>query len=110
MASTTSLTILLAELAALRLRQQIKHCLRRPAQLDAYWRDHDRSVDENGMRHHCIKKLVVRRPWIVELELVVGRALDAHHVTHRYSHSFNQRFQQGAARRRFQILDHVRFE
>src|SRR5579859_7573583 len=54
------LAVLLAILAALRRGQEIEHCLRRPAQLDAERRDHDRPVDENGMRHHRIEKLVIR--------------------------------------------------
>jgi hypothetical protein len=37
-------------------------------------------IDKDWMRHHCIEQLVVRSGWIIQTQLVIGRALHADNI------------------------------
>ena len=104
------LAIFHAEFAALPYRQKIKNHFRRPAQLCAEGRHHDRAIDKDGMREHGIEELVVGNVGVIKMEIMVGRALHADEIAYRNAHAQNQSFQHLAARRRFQIFDDVRLD
>ena len=102
--------VLLAELAALRRGQQIEHELGRPAQPDAQ----GRITMGRLIRMGCA--IIASRSWSSvkagssSPSSLIGRALYADDVAHGNTHALDERFQQRAARRGFQILDHVRLD
>src|SRR6266849_5094163 len=69
------LAVFLDEAPDVRIRQNIKNRLRRPAKLDARRRDNDRPVDEDRVREHEIDQFVVRPLCVAQPELGVWRAL-----------------------------------
>jgi hypothetical protein len=61
------------------------------------------------MRHHGVEQLRVRQARVIKAQLVKRRAFLAQDRARRYAHALDQRGQQGASGRGFQVLDHMRF-
>jgi hypothetical protein len=66
--------VFLEEVASLR-RQEIDHRLRGPAQANAPRRDHQRSVQKNGMGRDGVEQRVVAQRGIVQPQLTKRRSL-----------------------------------
>jgi hypothetical protein len=61
------------------------------------------------MRHHGVEQLRVRQARVIKAQLVKRRAFLTQDRARRYAHALDQRGQQGASGRGFQVLDHMRF-
>src|SRR5229473_1672458 len=76
------LAVFLDEAPDVRIRQNIKNRLRRPAKLDARRRDNDRPVDEDRVREHEIDQFVQFRPRRRVLEIFNDFGLGAASADH----------------------------
>jgi hypothetical protein len=102
------LAILLGEGAALRLRQDVQHQLRGPAQAGAERGDDDGAVDQHGMRQHRVDQIRVGPGRVVQPQRDEDRLLGTHDAAHAQAGSGDQPEQLLAGGRGLQIFDDLR--
>jgi len=81
------------------VRQDVEHCLGWTTELDPLWRDDNRTVDQDRVRHHEVEQLVVGPFRIAEPEFRVGCSLLAQEGANRNPHRGDQFLQALACRR-----------
>eukprot|EP01022_Parablepharisma_sp_SALTPOND_P032211 TRINITY_DN833_c0_g1_i9.p1 TRINITY_DN833_c0_g1~~TRINITY_DN833_c0_g1_i9.p1 ORF type:complete len:698 (-),score=93.03 TRINITY_DN833_c0_g1_i9:5457-7550(-) len=98
-------TVLFGKWPLLRIGQDIQHQLRRAAQASAVGCHHKRPVDQDGVRQHGIKQLVVRKIELIQSQLRVGRALLANRPAYAQPGIFDHLCQLLPAWRMLQIFN-----
>ena len=63
---------------------------------------------KNWMRHHGIEELFVGNRWIIQAQVAIWRPLYTDQLANGDAHACDERLQQRAARRAFQIFDDMR--
>src|SRR5450631_1550426 len=101
--------VLLEKFTLLR-RQKVDHELGRPAESDPFRRDHDRPVEQYGMRFERVEQGVLREIFVLEAQFAKNRFLVAQQCKQRHARAGRELAQQNPAGKGLQIFDNMRLD